>query len=59
MLQGIGGEMPALGLGTGGLLGESARRAIQEAIDVGYRHFDTAEWYKNEKEVGDGTIQGP
>jgi aldehyde reductase len=25
---------------------------VKDAIDTGYRHFDTALFYKNEKEVG-------
>jgi aldehyde reductase len=27
-------------------------QVVKEAIDAGYRHFDTALFYKNEKEVG-------
>jgi aldehyde reductase len=27
-------------------------KVVKEAIDAGYRHFDTALFYKNEKEVG-------
>jgi aldehyde reductase len=27
-------------------------QVVREAIDAGYRHFDTALFYKNEKEVG-------
>lgn len=27
-------------------------RALNDAVDVGYRHFDTAFAYTNEKEVG-------
>jgi aldehyde reductase len=27
-------------------------QVVKDAIDAGYRHFDTALFYKNEKEVG-------
>lgn len=44
--------MPALGLGTWQLQGVTCRHAIREALDVGYRHFDTARMYENEGDVG-------
>jgi len=49
-----GYEMPILGLGT--MLAKEDIRvlAVKHAIDLGYRHFDTAHLYWNEKQVGDG-----
>ena len=45
-------EMPLLGLGTYKLRGEDLTRSVREAIDLGYRHFDTATLYENEEELG-------
>ena len=50
--QGI--AMPKLGLGTWQLRGDGARDAVESAIDLGYRHIDTAEMYGNEDGVGAG-----
>jgi diketogulonate reductase-like aldo/keto reductase len=47
-----GQHMPALGLGTWQLRGQDCERAVRTALDLGYRHFDTAERYGNEAEVG-------
>ncbi len=44
--------MPALGLGTYKLTGEACRRAVAEALALGYRHIDTARFYGNEAEIG-------
>lgn len=46
--------VPALGLGTWQLKGDDARAAVAHALDLGYRHVDTAQAYENEKEVGAG-----
>lgn len=40
------------GFGTFPLAASEAREAIASAIDVGYRAFDTAQWYGNEVETG-------
>lgn len=48
-----GVEIPVLGLGTYlSSEGERTRKAIQEALAVGYRHIDTAAFYRNEKTIG-------
>ena len=47
-----GVEMPVIGFGTWQLTGQSAYRAIRDALATGYRHIDTATMYGNEDEVG-------
>lgn len=46
--------MPSLGLGTSELEGDVAREAVADALEIGYRHVDTARAYGNEREVGAG-----
>src|ERR1700760_2695957 len=48
-----GGQMPALGFGT--LIPDPAVTitATRDALEAGYRHFDCAERYRNEREVGE------
>jgi hypothetical protein len=50
-LAGSGTKMPLLGLGTWQLRGSACRRAVGWALEVGYRHIDTAAMYGNESEV--------
>jgi 2,5-diketo-D-gluconate reductase A len=47
-----GSEMPILGLGTWQARGRGALGAVVRALEVGYRHIDTATAYGNEEEVG-------
>lgn len=47
-------EMPVLGLGTFRAKGDEAVKTIVDAIDCGYRLIDTAKYYFNEEEVGEG-----
>jgi diketogulonate reductase-like aldo/keto reductase len=47
-----GGAMPMVGFGTWQLAGGRAYEAVRHALDVGYRHIDTATIYGNEQEVG-------
>lgn len=49
-----GTKVPKLGLGTFELVGEDAIETVQKAAETGYRHFDTASKYGNEKAVGEG-----
>ena len=47
-----GVEMPLVGLGTWQANGNEAYEAVRHALDVGYRHIDTATMYANEAAVG-------
>lgn len=47
-----GVHIPLLGFGTWQIRGESAYRSVRAALDVGYRHVDTATMYGNETQVG-------
>ena len=49
-----GAQVPALGYGTWQLLGPGCIRGVQMALDIGYRHIDTAQIYENEADVGQG-----
>jgi 2,5-diketo-D-gluconate reductase B len=44
--------IPRLGLGTYGRTGEAGLRAITAAIELGYRHLDTAQTYDTEAVIG-------
>jgi len=45
-------KIPALGLGTFRLQDQQAFDAVYNGIELGYRHIDTAQIYKNEADVG-------
>ena len=49
---GGGGALPQVGLGTWEMTGSQCYRAVRHALDVGYRHIDTATIYRNERDVG-------
>ncbi|HAD97430.1 MAG TPA: aldo/keto reductase [Cryomorphaceae bacterium] len=44
--------IPKLGFGTFNLTGREAIGILEFALDVGYRHFDTAQMYENEDVIG-------
>lgn len=47
-----GYDFPLLGLGTYKLQGAEVEKVVRTAIELGYRHIDTASVYDNEVEVG-------
>ncbi len=53
-----GGQLPALGFGT--LIPDAAETitATRNALEAGFRHFDCAERYRNEREVGEALQAG-
>jgi 2,5-diketo-D-gluconate reductase A len=53
-----GAPIPQLGLGTSPLNDAQAADAVAAAIDLGYRHIDTALRYGNERGVGEGVRRG-
>jgi 2,5-diketo-D-gluconate reductase B len=50
-IQGL--EVPEIGLGTYKLHDRECVRIVRSALDIGYRHIDTAQMYKNEREIGE------
>jgi 2,5-diketo-D-gluconate reductase B len=53
VIQFHGEEIPKIGIGTWGMRGQACRKALKDALSMGYRHIDTAEAYGNEREVGE------
>jgi len=49
-----GAEIPRLGYGTWLVTGRDATDGVRDALEIGYRHIDTARAYENEAEVGAG-----
>src|SRR5947209_7925794 len=49
-----GHEIPQLGFGVFQIPPEDTANAVSTALEVGYRHIDTAEMYRNERGVGEG-----
>ena len=45
-------RMPRLGLGTWRMTGDACTEAVLGALELGYRHIDTAQMYGNEEAVG-------
>ncbi len=49
-----GARIPQLGFGVYKVAPEDTSEAVRTALEVGYRHVDTAQMYGNEREVGQG-----
>ena len=49
--------MPFIGFGTFPMRGPEARKAVREALTIGYRCVDTAMRYKNEAAVGEAVAE--
>lgn len=47
-------EIPKIALGTWLIDDNKAAEAVREAVNIGYRHIDTAQAYLNERGVGEG-----
>ncbi len=50
-------HIPKVGLGTWRMLGDDCTRLVEQALDLGYRHLDTATAYDNEAAVGKALAQ--
>ena len=48
-----GVKIPIIGFGVYLVSGKECFDSVKNALEVGYRHIDTAQYYRNEKEVGD------
>ncbi len=47
-----GAEIPALGFGVFRMSDEEVERVVPAALEAGFRHFDTAQIYRNEAALG-------
>lgn len=52
-------DVPVLGFGTWRLEGRQCRTAVKRALELGYRHIDTAQLYENERAVGRAIEEPP
>ena len=47
-------QLPLIGLGTWELRGAECTKVVKLALELGYRHFDTAHAYENHKAIRSG-----
>jgi 2,5-diketo-D-gluconate reductase B len=51
--------VPLVGLGTWKLTGNECQKTVEQALELGYRHIDTADVYNNHEAVGRGINSFP
>jgi 2,5-diketo-D-gluconate reductase B len=49
-------DVPRIGFGTWQIMGSACREAVRDALEIGYRHIDTARVYENERQVARGIV---
>lgn len=54
-----GRKMPQVGLGTYKLTGKDVVPTIKTALELGYRHIDTADFYGNHEQIGKAILEFP
>ena len=54
VIEAHGARIPVIGLGTSTLKEDACVELVEAALQLGYRHIDTAPRYGNEREVGSG-----
>lgn len=54
-----GASIPQFGFGTYKLTDQDAYDGVRDALELGYRHIDTAQMYGNEAEVGRALADAP
>jgi 2,5-diketo-D-gluconate reductase B len=54
VIEAHGARIPVLGFGTMTLKEDLCVELVEAALQLGYRHLDTAQMYGNEREVGQG-----
>ena len=46
-------SMPMVGLGTWLISNDEVSRVVTDALNLGYKHIDTAQVYQNESGIGE------
>lgn len=52
-------NIPSIGLGTYKLTGHECEKTVQQALELGYRHIDTADIYQNHQDIGRAIASWP